>query len=92
MAGSRFAQSRSSLVLVEVHGEEHRDGNQNGQDGVEGIGDAEIVRNWLINELQNEQAASLHYDMVLCFVTFIISCFRLIISQQDVNRLCPENS
>ena len=51
MAGSRFAQSRSSLVLVEVHGEEHRDGDQNGQDGVEGIGDAEIVRNWRINAL-----------------------------------------
>ena len=44
MAGSRFALSRSSsLVLVEVHGEEHSDGHQHGKDGVEGIGDAESV-------------------------------------------------
>ena len=46
MTGSWLARPRSSsLVLVEVHGEEHRDGQQHGQDGVEGIGDAERVRN-----------------------------------------------
>ena len=42
MAGSRFALTRSSfLVLVEVHGEEHRDGHQHGKDGVQCIGNAE---------------------------------------------------
>ena len=40
MAGSWLARS-SSLVLVEVHGQEHRDGEKDGEDGVEGIGDAE---------------------------------------------------
>ena len=44
MTGTWLTSSTSSsLVLVEVHGEEHRDGNQNGQDRVEGIGDAESV-------------------------------------------------
>ena len=46
MTGSWLARSTSSsssrpLVLVEVHGEERRDGEEDGEDGVEGIGDAE---------------------------------------------------
>ena len=41
MAGPWLARPSSSLALVEVHGQEHRDGEKDGEDGVEGIGDAE---------------------------------------------------
>ena len=44
MASSRLTCSSSSsrsLALVEVHCEEHRDGEKDGEDGVEGIGNAE---------------------------------------------------
>lgn len=41
MTGSWLARPSPSLVLVEVHRQEHRDGEEDGEDRVEGIGDAE---------------------------------------------------
>ena len=41
MTGSWLARTSPSLVLVEVHRQEHRDGEEDGEDRVEGIGDAE---------------------------------------------------